>query len=104
MSEAVNMLGLVPPHNLPDHSILSGTFVTSFYDFGQNYENANLNSNLRDNQWSKEFPTKPKKKPKKNLSKMDQTFFMSDDTLNMVLFTINKLENTVNTKNEIDEF
>ena len=34
---------------------------------------------------------------------MDQTFFMSDDTLNMVLFTINKLENTVNTKNEIDE-
>ena len=28
---------------------------------------------------------------------------MSDDTLNMVLFTINKLENTVNTKNEIDE-
>ena len=74
MSEAVNMLGLVPPHNLPDHSILSGTFVTSFYDFGQNYENANLNSNLRDNQWSKEFPTKPKKKPKKNLSKMDKHF------------------------------
>ena len=62
MSEVVNMLGLVPHHNLPDHSILSGTFVTSFYNFGKNYENANQNS--RENHCHTELPTKPEKKIK----------------------------------------
>ena len=97
MSEAVNMLGIEPPHNLPDHSILSGTFVTSFYDFGRNYEDANQSSNQT------EIPTNQKKKLKKNLGKMDQTFFMSNDTLNIILFTIHKLENKANNKNEIDK-
>ena len=43
MSEDINMLGLIPPITLPDHSILSSTFVTSFYDLGKNFENVNSN-------------------------------------------------------------
>ena len=41
MSEVVNMLGLIPPRILPDHSILSGTFVTSFFNMGKNFKNLN---------------------------------------------------------------
>ena len=81
---------------LPDHSILSGTFVTSFYDFGRNFENTDSTEN------SSDLPNKANKKPKKNLSKIDQTFFMSSNTLSIVLSTITRLENAVNTKNEID--
>ena len=38
VSEIINKFGLLPPKSLPDHSVLSGTFVTSFYDIGKNYE------------------------------------------------------------------
>ena len=38
ISDVVNMFSLVPPRILPDHSILSGKFATSFYDYGKNYE------------------------------------------------------------------
>ena len=31
VSEIINEFGLLPPKSLPDQSILSGTFVTSFY-------------------------------------------------------------------------
>ena len=96
MSDIVNMFGFVPPRILPDHSILSCTFATSFYDFGKNYENTNSNKK------ASELPIKPKGKNKKNLSKINNTFFMSKETTNLVLFTINKLENQVNTKTEID--
>ena len=93
------MFNLVPPRILPDHSILSGKFATSFYDYGKNYENACPNNS----QSTSEIPINKKKKAKKNLSKINETFFMSEEIHNLVLLTINKLENKVNTKNELDQ-
>ena len=101
MTDVVNMFGLVPPRILPDHSILSGAFVTSFYEFGKNFEN--LNSNKNKNSDNQQLPNKTNKKPKKNLSKIGQSFFMSKETFDQVLFTINKLENAIDTKAEIDQ-
>ena len=101
MSEAINMLGLIPPRTLPDHSILSSTFVTSVYDLGKNFEN--MNANVTNRKEISDLPQKSYKKPKKNLSKIDKSFFMSVETLNAVIFTINRLENIVSTKTEIDQ-
>ena len=39
----------------------------------------------------------------KNLSKIDRNFMMSDETLELVLQAITKLENKVDTKIEIDK-
>ena len=96
MSEVVNMFGLVPPRILPDHSILSGSFVTSFYDSGKNFENKNKGA------IESQPNHKPNKKAKKNLTKIDQSFFLSEDTFNKVLFTVGRLEKQINTKTEID--
>ena len=97
MSDVITMTGLEPPRILPDHSILSGTFVTSYYDFGKNFENTNSIQNKT------RPPNKAPKKVKKNLSKIGESFFMSNETFNQVLFTISRLETAVNTKNEIDQ-
>ena len=64
MTDVVNMFGLVPPRILPDHSILSGAFVTTFYEFGKNFEN--LNSNKNKNSDNQQLPNKTNKKPKTN--------------------------------------
>ena len=96
MSDVTNILGLVPPKTLPDHSILSGTFVTSFYEFGLNYERNNKNHNQASQ------PPAPNKKKKKNLAKIDSTFFMGEGTLEKVLLTISRLEIIVNSKEKID--
>ena len=38
ISEIINKYGLLPPISPPDHSILSGTFVTSSFNIGRNFE------------------------------------------------------------------
>ena len=93
MTDVVNMFGFVPPRILPDHSILSATFTTSYYEFGKNLEN---------NKYPESAPKQNSKK-RKNLSKINEAFFMSEQTLNLVLSTINKLETRVNNKHEIDQ-
>ena len=66
----------------------------------KNVEKQNLNKNNGNNF---NLPPKQHKKVKKNLSKIDQSFFMSEETFQLILLTINRLENIVNTKAEIDQ-
>ena len=79
---------------------MSGAFITSFYDFGKNFENVNSKQNKAANE--AQLTQKPNKKAKKNLSKIDQPFFLSEETFSKVLFAIGRLEQAINTKTEID--
>ena len=97
VTDIINSFGLLPPKSIPDHSLLSGTFVTSDFDIGKNFEN----TNETEIDPSNSFPPK-NKPPRKNLSKIDETFFMSQKTLELILSTIAKLENIVDTKDEIN--
>ena len=92
MSDIVNMFGLVPPQTLPDHSFLLSSFVT--YQFTNKTKPATRNID--------KDKTLPKKPAKKNLNTIDNTFFMSGETQNLVLETIAKLEHNVKTQTEID--
>ena len=94
VSDVINQYSLLPPSSIPDHSILSSKFVTSFFDIGKNYENQNENCSS---------PSKSKKPPRKNLSKINCNFMMSDETLELVLSAIAMLECKVDTKKEIDD-
>ena len=99
ISDVINNFGFLPPAAIPDHSILSGTFVTSFYETGRNFE-----QNGQENSEQPPLQSHPKsnKPPRKNLSKIDDNFLMGQETLELVLKTIYKLENIVNTKEEIN--
>ena len=92
MSDIVNTFGLIPPQTLPDHSFLLSTFVTH-----QVYNKAKSIPINR-----KTENTLPRKPAKKNLNKINDTFFMSKETQNLVFETIKKLENNIKTQEEID--
>ena len=94
VSEVTNHFGLQPPRNLPDHSIIMGTFFTSHF---QNIENSLKNS--------KDVPIKPQIgiKTRKNIKKMPQNFFLSQDTYDQVLRTIDKIENCAKNQTEINK-
>ena len=63
VSDVINEFGFLPPKSIPDHSILSATFVTSFYDIGKNLENKNI---VEKTTLPKNQNPKPTKAPKKN--------------------------------------
>ena len=99
MSDIVNMLNIQPPRSLPDHSLLLGTFETSFYDkssklyFPQSFPPVI-------------HPPKPQSstlKPKKNLKKMTNGFLMTVEIRQEVLQTINKIENAQSSQQEINQ-
>ena len=95
MSEIVNLTKFIPPQNLPDHSILIGTFRTSQFI---------PNSVSKEPQlpFPENIPVS-KKQPKKNISKIGETFFMSKEIHEKVLETIKKLETSNRNQNEIDK-
>ena len=99
LSDIINSYELLPPKSIPDHSILSGTFVTSFFEKGKNFEH----SDFRNNAVNQRQANKQMNPQKKNLSKMTDRFMMSDEVLEQVLQAISKLENEVNTKEEINQ-
>ena len=69
MSEVVNMFGIQPPQNLPDHSIIFSHFETSQFDISKYQTNKRfLNSTKSD---SFVPPSRP---PKKNIKKCNPTF------------------------------
>ena len=71
--DLINSLMLPPPQSLPDHSILSGTFITSEFSNKQLVQSSFEPFNS--------LPTIiPNKKSRKNLKKVDEKFFMSDAT------------------------
>ena len=90
MSEIVDLAQLYPPHILPDHSILLGTFK----------------SFINEPYTPRERPIQPSCIPerpvKKNIKKMKTDFFLSDEVHTQVLETISKLETTIESQNELD--
>ena len=94
--DIINDLKIPPPQSLPDHSILSGTFLTSFFIFNKSEKSSfePFNSNLID---------PPKKPPRKNLKKINENFFMSEEIQQQVLNTISKLENALQNQDEINK-
>ena len=95
VSYIINNFGLLPPTSIPDHSMLSGKFLTSFYEIGRNFENQNVNNS---NNFTQSSHPKCDKPLRKNLSKIDEHFLMSQETLELVLATITKLQTIVDTK------
>ena len=95
ISDVINDFKMLPPNSLPDHSILSGKFITSYFELGRNFEQQNA-SNINT---STQCSNKP---PRKNLTKIDENFLMSRETLELVLATISRLQTTVDTKEEIN--
>ena len=93
--DVTNELKIPPPQSLPDHSILSGSFTTSFFNFGQSSQSSFEPFNTQP-----ESP--PKKHPRKNLKKIDEAFFMSEEIHQQVLETISRIENVNKTQTEID--
>ena len=93
--DLVNTLSIPPPQSLPDHSILSGTFLTSSFRFDQSEQSSFEPFST--------IPEKPSNKPpRKNLKKIDDKFFMSDETRQLVLDTIAKLETASKNQAEIN--
>jgi hypothetical protein len=97
MSEIVTEFYLQPPKNLPDHSILKGTFITSFYQKNakQNYP-GNFPRHIPINNTSGSRPPKP------NLKKMPLTFFMTNKINEQVIHTNERIEKSLKTQNDID--
>ena len=92
----INELNIPPPPSIPDHSILSGRFVASYFKT-KRYDNDKSISNLPD--FSSRIGNL--KLPKKNLKRIDETFFMSQEVCYAVQNTITRLENIQNNQSEI---
>ena len=99
VSDIVKMLNIPPPRCLPDHSLLMGTFKTSFY--GKCHQTV-LPSCFNNDQTNEKIPmpTRPKKK---NIKKMPADFFMSNEIRQKVFDTINKIESSQATQLQINK-
>ena len=82
--DLINRMSTPPPPSLPDHSILSGIFSTSHFNLGQSEQSSfePFNKAVVDQI----------KQTKKNIKKIDDTFLMSEETRQLVVDTIAKLE------------
>jgi hypothetical protein len=67
ISEIVNMSGLHPPLNLPDHSVIKSTFKTSSFNL---FRQTSLREPVRNN----DILQPPQRPPRKNLKKMKNDF------------------------------
>ena len=94
--DLVNSMSIPPPPSLPDHSILSAIFLSSNYKFGQNEQSSF-------EPFNNDIPVNVKNKPpKKNLKKIDENFFMNENTRKQVMDTIARLENIESNQGEIN--
>ena len=94
MRDLINELKIPPPSSIPDHSILSGSFYTSFSESLKDYQNIEISN-------YKAIGTGPKKK--KNLKKINENFFMTPEIGRQVCTTIERIENSGRTQQEVDE-
>ena len=99
MSDLVNLLNIQPPKSLPDHSILKGTFETSFFDKSSK---PNFPPHFPKTLPPKEVPPSKSTK-KKNLKKMPKNFFMTPEVQQQVLQTISNIESAQSTQLEINK-
>ena len=95
MTDVVDMMGIMPPQTLPDHSLLVASFKGS--DF-ENYCSKRFGSNI-----DSEKAEQPKNNRKKNTKKMTKAFFLSPDIHTQVLETISKIESSLQNQTKIDE-
>ena len=96
MTEIVNAMGSNPPVNLPDHSIILGTFNTSVF-------NILKAEKIQDTVRPELFTHSQQIKAKRNLRKIDNNFFMSNEVKEQVEATILKLENSVRNQLHLDQ-
>ena len=97
MSEIINVAGFHPPLTLPDHSMLIGTYNTSIFELIKT-ENLQKEPNFQ-NFHNTQIPNK---KPKKDLKKINNLFFMSDEIRLQVESTILKLENILQNQDHLN--
>ena len=95
ITDIIDRFGLLPPNSLPDHSLLSAKFVTSYFDMKNYVHPAKVVQNA---------PSIKVKKAKKNLSKINDNFMMSHTTFHAVNGTITKLELYIQTLKHKDNF
>ena len=97
VSDVISDFKMLPPQSIPDHSILSSKFVTSFYYVEKNFEDTSTfqasNNDMQHNS------LKPRKK---NLSKINEGYMMNEETTELVQQAITRLEQKVESKKEID--
>ena len=94
VSEIVNMSSILPPLHLPDHSVLISTFQTSYFQY-------NRHDNFSQNQPNQsDVNILP---PRKNIKKISNSFFMSEQIKQQILITINKLENIEKNQAHLDK-
>ena len=101
MSDIVNTFKIQPPNQLPDHSILVGKFLTSFYNQGLSQ---NSSTEFPQNFPEHQTPTvQPKRKPKVNLNKMPNDFFMTEEVHQQVRDTISRIQTNIYDQSKINE-
>ena len=96
IKDIVNFLHLPPPPSIPDHSILSGQFVASFFKMNRSKNNSDKPSDCS-------LYAGNIKIPRKNLKKINDEFFMSEDINNAVIKTISRLETLSKNQREINQ-
>ena len=97
VSDVISDFKMLPPQSIPDHSILSSKFVTSFYYVEKNFENTSTFQASNNDMQHKSL--KPRKK---NLSKINEGYMTNEETTELVQQAITRLEQKVESKKEID--
>ena len=97
VSDVISDFKMLPPQSIPDHSILSSKFVTSFYYVEKNFEDTST-FQTSNNDMQHKIPNSHKK----NLGKINEGYMMSEETTELVHQAITRLEQKVDSKKEID--
>ena len=93
--DVINEMQVPSPPSIPDHSILRGTFITSYFKFGQQHNCSFEPFNSSSNEFCRH-------QPKKNLKKIDAEFFMSEEISSAVRDTISRIEAGINNQSQVD--
>ena len=96
VNNIINSLSLPPPPSIPDHSILRGHFSVSFFNINR------LNNPIQKPSDCARYAGNLKL-PRKNLKRIDENFFMSEEIKNAVQQTILRLENLNKNQTEINQ-
>ena len=91
MTDIINQNNLVPPDQIPDHSILTGTFRTA------EHPTPNAENTVRQKE------TTDEQSKKKNINKINDDFFMTPEIREQVNEMIRKLEENATNQDNIDK-
>ena len=97
ISDIINDFKITPPPSIPDHSVLSATFITSHFNYLKQLQQQE--HNVLADPGSKISTTRP---AKKNLRKITDRFMMTEDIVSKVNQTIIQLEKQLRSKDQIN--